>query len=83
MELHLTPRLKPKAAPAAACERYVDRLPVSPDQRRELLDDPLVREAGAHAEAAIPALHRKLAARDVETSAGAGYASIERRLGLA
>lgn len=38
MELHLTPRLKQRPA-QAACERYVDRLPASPELRRELLDD--------------------------------------------
>ncbi|MEM5276091.1 glucans biosynthesis glucosyltransferase MdoH [Cupriavidus taiwanensis] len=39
MELHLTPRLKQRPAQAAACERYLDRLPVSPEVRSELLAD--------------------------------------------
>ncbi|WP_454726389.1 MULTISPECIES: glucans biosynthesis glucosyltransferase MdoH [Cupriavidus] len=86
MELHLTPRLKRRAAPAAACERYLDRVPVSPDLRRELLDDITGR---ADAEPAMQQLQRKLAARECAKDGarpapgGAAYASVWRRLGLA
>ncbi|QOT78776.1 glucans biosynthesis glucosyltransferase MdoH [Cupriavidus basilensis] len=83
MELHLTPRLKRRAAPAAACERYLDRVPVSPDQRRELLDNVAGSDA-ADTESAIHLLQRTLAAKDGEPSpAGPSYGSVGRRLNLA
>ncbi|MBY4947596.1 glucans biosynthesis glucosyltransferase MdoH [Cupriavidus respiraculi] len=84
MELHLTPRLKQRSAPAAACERYVDRLPLAPDQRRELLDDTAIRNGANDPEAALHTLQRRLAGPPAgPTPAGPAYASVERRLELA
>ncbi|NSX02559.1 glucans biosynthesis glucosyltransferase MdoH [Cupriavidus gilardii] len=89
MELHLTPRLKQRSA-AAACERYVDRLPVSPEQRRDLLADTALHEGivikgdAAGDDAGVRSLQKALANGDGAASpAGAAYASIERRLQLA
>jgi len=94
MELHLTPRLKQRTAQAAACERYVDRLPLPPEQRSELLADaPAVGDSALNggsrdAQAAIEQLQSRLAARDVAKDAtsapgGSTYASIGRRLTIA
>ncbi|KJK21966.1 glucosyltransferase MdoH [Burkholderiaceae bacterium 16] len=82
MELHLTPRLKQRAAPAA-CERYLDRVPVSPDLRRELLNNVACGD-DADPESAIHSLQQKLAAKDAgQSPAGAAYGSVGRRLNLA
>ncbi|MGT2510329.1 glucans biosynthesis glucosyltransferase MdoH [Cupriavidus basilensis] len=82
MELHLTPRLKQRAAPAA-CERYLDRVPVSPDLRRELLNNVACGD-DADPESAIHLLQQKLAAKDAgQSPAGAAYGSVGRRLNLA
>lgn len=89
MELHLTPRLKQRSA-TAACERYVDRLPVSAEQRRELLADagmrPLSSEVSGQGDesAAVHALQRRLGAGDgAAAQGGAAYGSVERRLQMA
>ena len=82
MELHLTPRLKQRTAPAA-CERYLDRVPVSPDLRRELLNNVACGD-DADPESAIHSLQQKLAAKDAgQSPAGAAYGSVGRRLNLA
>ena len=82
MELHLTPRLKQRTAPAA-CERYLDRVPVSPDLRRELLNNVACGD-DADPESAIHSLQQKLAAKDAgQSPAGATYGSVGRRLNLA
>ncbi|KDP88551.1 glucosyltransferase MdoH [Cupriavidus sp. SK-3] len=82
MELHLTPRLKQRAAPAA-CERYLDRVPVSPDLRRELLNNVACGD-DADPESAIHLLQQKLAAKDAgQSPAGAAYGSVGRRLNFA
>jgi len=82
VELHLTPRLKQRAAPAA-CERYLDRVPVSPDLRRELLNNVACGD-DADPELAIHSLQQKLAAKDAgQSPAGAAYGSVGRRLNLA
>ena len=67
MELHLTPRLK---RGQAACERYVECLPASPEQRRALLDD-ATRAGGGDAQATMHALQARLARADAGTAAAA------------
>lgn len=71
MELHLTPRLKQRPAQAAAaCERYVDRLPASPELRSELLADTpkslmsSVPTEGIEVPSAMIELQTRLAGRD-------------------
>jgi membrane glycosyltransferase len=71
MELHLTPRLKQLPAQAAAvCERYVDRLPASPEVRSELLADALspavssLPAEGIEVPSAMTELQLRLAGRD-------------------
>ncbi|MBV8271485.1 MAG: glucan biosynthesis glucosyltransferase H, partial [Cupriavidus sp.] len=73
MELHLTPRLKQlPAQAAAACERYVDRLPASPELRSELLADspsPAVSSVpaeGIEIPSAMIELQTRLAGRDAK-----------------
>ncbi len=92
MELHLSPRLKQRTA-QAACERYVDRLPASPELRRELLDDtrrppaaPLASMLadGGEAPTAMRRLQSRLAAKDATGKpGGATYASVARRFTMA
>lgn len=85
MELYLTPRLKRRSAPAEACERYVERMPLSPDQRRELLDDLTRQVDGADAATAMATLQKKLGADAEESPAEAGlaYGSVAARLEMA
>jgi len=71
MELHPTSRLKQRPAQAAAaCERYVDRLPVSPELRGELLADTpkhvisTVPAEGIEVPSAMMELQARLAGRD-------------------
>jgi len=73
MELHLTPRLKQlPAQAAAACERYVDRLPASPELRSELLADSLspavssLPADGNEMPSAMIELQTRLAGRDAK-----------------
>ncbi|AOY96192.1 glucan biosynthesis glucosyltransferase H [Cupriavidus sp. USMAA2-4] len=93
MELHLTPRLK---RGQAACERYVECLPASPEQRRALLDD-ATRAGGGDAQATMHALQARLARADAGTAAAApagasapdeaehddGYGSVGQRFTMA
>lgn len=83
MELHLTPRLKQRTAPEA-CARYLEQLPVSVEQRRELLADIEAHDPRGDAEAALHRLQQTLAASEGgSVPTGGAYASIERRLQLA
>ncbi|WP_430869653.1 glucans biosynthesis glucosyltransferase MdoH [Cupriavidus basilensis] len=75
--------MKRHAAPAAACERYLDRVPVSPDQRRELINS-VAASGGADPESAIHLLQQTLTGKDgTQVPAGAAYGSVGRRLNLA
>jgi membrane glycosyltransferase len=77
MELRPPSGVSP-AAGAGACERYVARLPLAPEVRRDLL------MAVDHGDAreALTALHRSIGARGPETPDPA-YASVRGRLELA
>ena len=81
MELHLTPHLIRAAARLESCERYLDRLPLAPEERRELLLTACSR-SGASPRDAMAELHRALAGGAIDRDNPA-YASIERRLHLA
>lgn len=76
MELHHSPRLKQRPAQAAACERYVDRLPASPELRSELLaDTPMppvtsVPAEGIEVPSAMIELQTRLARRDPKEREG-------------
>ncbi len=76
MELHHSPRLKHRPAQAAACERYVDRLPASPELRSELLaDTPMppvtsVPTEGIEVPSAMIELQTRLARRDPRRARG-------------
>ncbi len=94
MELHFTPRLKQRPAQAAACERYVDRLPVSSELRSELLADSAVPVSAGiaidsrDAQTAIEQLQSRLSAREpargeTPEPGGTTYASVARRFALA
>jgi len=95
MELHTSPKLTPRTPQAAACERYVDRLPVSPEVRADLLADlasdkpviPVAPADGRDMQAAIRTLQSRIAAKeggdvDAETPGGPAYASVAGRFAL-
>lgn len=82
MDLHLTFQLGGESARLASCERYVSRLPLAPEARRELL----LRAgacAGADPGAAMTELHEVLAGRQSVNRENPTYASVPRRLELA
>lgn len=81
MELHHPARIDGESASWASCERYVDRLPLTPEQRRELLMRAGAR-CGFDPHQAMAELHQVLASRDVERD-NASHASLQRRLELA
>ncbi|EJN09361.1 glucans biosynthesis glucosyltransferase MdoH [Herbaspirillum sp. YR522] len=86
MELHITPQLRQTSAASQALEDYLDRLPLSPGQRLELIER--VGEQGSGDPVAD--LHRVLAAAgqgdsslsDPSTSDSAARASVAARLQL-
>ncbi|MGH8718178.1 MAG: glucans biosynthesis glucosyltransferase MdoH [Burkholderiales bacterium] len=81
MELYPTPPIASKPASTTAGERYLDRLPLTPGFRAELLAKATRRDLST-ARAQITELHKTNAGREVERENPA-YASIERRLELA
>ncbi len=80
MELYRTSRLRRSAVRSAACRRYIERLPLVAERRRELL---IHAANGAHGNTreTMAELHRMLSGRSVE-STNAAYASVRARLEL-
>ena len=76
MELHRTPRLDPDPTPCAA---YIDRLPLSPEEKHALLKHVRSETDPSHAMAAV---HQRLAGGPTAQDNPA-LASIRRRLALA
>lgn len=68
----------PGAAPRTLCERYLDRLPLTSDLRRDLA----ARSNSAAPRAAMASLHHALAGKDA-LRANPAYASVAARLRLA
>jgi membrane glycosyltransferase len=79
MELRPATDLNPAGLPMQLCGNYVDRLPLTPSERRELLAR---AQDGEGDKATIDRIHRALAAADGSCE-HAAYASIRRRLELA
>jgi len=81
MELRTAPRLSHGSAAEERCARYVSRLPIGAERRRELVAR--LRDHGATSvRDAMTELHQSLAGRPVSRD-DAAYASIRRRLELA
>ncbi|RZI44086.1 glucans biosynthesis glucosyltransferase MdoH [Herbaspirillum sp. HC18] len=78
MELHPAPGLKHVPAAAQASGSYLDRLPLSPDKRRELE----ARIAGANPHDTLTSLHHALAGKQADHDNPA-WGSIATRLRLA
>ncbi len=81
MELHPTRRLSDGLKPSQACRRYLYRLPIGSEQRRELLLR-AARGGESDPRAEMIEVHRALAAHRVEEGNPA-YDSVRRRLELA
>jgi len=80
MELHHSPRLTSEIA-LQRCEQYLSRLPLTDEQRRELLARASSRE-GADAHRVLTEVHKALAGRQIQPGSQA-FASLPERLKLA
>ncbi|MBI4207915.1 MAG: glucans biosynthesis glucosyltransferase MdoH [Betaproteobacteria bacterium] len=81
MELRPAPELAGASARLECCERYVNRLPLAPERRRELLQQVAACRGGDAGEA-MTELHQALAGQPVDRENPA-YDSVRRRLALA
>ena len=81
MDLHLTPHVTGGLPGLGRCERYLERLPLAPERRLELLQQ-VASRGGAEPDAAMAELHRLLAGHTGESEHPA-YDSVQRRLALA
>jgi len=81
MDLHPTPHLSGGLPGLERCERYLARLPLRPERRRELLRE-IAARGDAEPHAAMATLHRLLAGHDGKSERPA-YDSVGRRMALA
>jgi membrane glycosyltransferase len=81
MELPTTPRLSREPAPFPACAQYLERLPLSPERRSELLES-ADGSAASDAASVMARVHQAIA-RDAVASDNPAYESIQGRLELA
>jgi membrane glycosyltransferase len=81
MDLHFTPHLADGSRGLTQCERYLARMPISPERRRDLLQRVASRGATETADA-MAELHAQLAAHSLDPERMA-YDSVRRRLALA
>jgi membrane glycosyltransferase len=81
MDLHLTPHLAGGLAGLVRCDRYLDRLPLAAERRRELLQR-AASGAGSGTVEAMTELHEAIARHPVDRENPA-YDSVRSRLALA
>ena len=81
MDLHLTPHLADGSPAHGQCERYLQRMPISPERRRELLQR-VAKSGATETSRAMAVLHGELAGHPIDPERAA-YDSVRRRLSVA